>query len=123
MGELADHANVLSTGQILVDGCVLPGETNGAANGVCLLRHIETENGCRAGGGGEDGGQDAHGGGLARAIRPEETHHDASRHLETESIKGSDGAAAVEHLDEISGINGEFTGHLISLPVGDTATR
>jgi len=41
--------------------------------------------------------------------------------LEAESIEGTNRTASVEHLDEISGINGEFTGHSFSLSAGDAA--
>ena len=51
-----------------------------------LVRNVEAAHGYRAAGGGKETGDHAHGGGFARAVRPEKTQHLAAFHRERNPI-------------------------------------
>jgi hypothetical protein len=75
--QLPDHHQVLGAGQILVDRGVLAGEPDGAADQVRLTQHVVTGDPGRTFVGPQQGGQDAYGSGLARAVGAEDTEHGA----------------------------------------------
>ena len=75
MREPPDQLQVLAPGEVLVDRGVLAGETDRAAHPVRVLGDVEAEHLARPPSGQEQRGEDAHRGGLARAVRPEQAEH------------------------------------------------
>jgi hypothetical protein len=59
-------------GELLVDGRVLAGQPEQRADLVRLADHVEAAHAGGAGVGAQQGGQDAHGGGLAGAVRSQQ---------------------------------------------------
>ena len=106
VGEAPHHVDVLPAGQVLVHRGVLPGEPDGAADRVGLGDHVVAEHRGAPGVGAEDGGEDAHDGGLARTVRAEQTEHRAGLHLERDAVEGPH-VAAGEDLHEVVGLDGE----------------
>jgi hypothetical protein len=95
VGELADEAEVLAAGEVLVDRCVLAGETDQRAHGVGLAHHVVAEHARPPGVGLDDRGQDPHGRRLAGAVRAEEAEHGARRHAQVDAVEGVDVAEAL----------------------------
>ena len=98
--------DVLPAGQVLVDGGVLPGQADGAAHRIGLGDHVVAEHRGAARVGAQDGGEDAHDGGLARPVRAEQTEHRARLDLERDAVERPH-VAAGEDLHEVVGFDGE----------------
>ncbi|CAM5738823.1 hypothetical protein SHIRM173S_02269 [Streptomyces hirsutus] len=84
--ELPDHLQVLAAGQVLVDRRELAGQADGAAHGVRLLEHVDTGDHRLSAVGPQQGGQTADGGGLARAVRPEQAQDGALGDIEVDAV-------------------------------------
>ena len=87
--EVADHLQVLPTGQVLVDRRVLAGQSDQRPHQRRLLQHVVPEHPGRTTVGPEDGGQDPHGGGLAGAVGAEEPEDGAFGHGEADPVEGA----------------------------------
>ena len=99
--EASEHPEVLAAGEVLVDGCVLAGEPDQAPHCLGLTRDVEPRDGRPAGVGTEQRRENAHGRGLARAVRAEQPEHRAFPHLEIDAVERPHLAAPrAEHLDE-----------------------
>ena len=108
MIEPAEHAQVLASGQVLVDGGVLAGETDRAAYFIGLLDDVESCNSRATCSGCKQGRQDAHRGGLAGAVGAKEAHHLATLNSEVNAIEG---ANVTEGTHQPFGVNSEVTSH------------
>ena len=73
--EPSHHFQVLATGQVLVDGGILAGQSDDGAQGLSVTDDIESGNGCAAPVGSQQGGEDTNRGGLAGAVRSKESVH------------------------------------------------
>ena len=104
--EAAHHVDVLPAREVLVDGGVLAGEPDGAADRIGLGDHVVAEHRGASRVGAEDGGEDAHDRGLARPVRTEQAQHGAGLHLERDAVEGAH-LAVGEDLDEVVGLDGE----------------
>ncbi len=67
--QASDHHEVLATGEDLVEGGVLGGDADVAPHGGRLADDVMAGDPRRAAVGDREGGEDAHGGGLAGAVR------------------------------------------------------
>jgi MFS transporter len=81
-----DQDEVLPPAEDLVDGCELPGETDGLTHAGGLRRDIEAVDPGRPRVGRQERGQDVHHRGLARPVRAEQGE-DAPRHLEVHAAQ------------------------------------
>ena len=77
MGEAGDHADVLAARQVLVHRGVLAGQPDDAPHHLGLLGHVVAQDRGAAFVGLEDGGEDAHGRGLAGAVGAEQAENRA----------------------------------------------
>ena len=93
--QLAEHDEVLTAGQQVVDGGVLGGEADAPAHLGALGGDVEAGDGRRAHGGVGERGEDAHGRGLAGAVRPEHGGDGAGAHLEVDALEGEVVAVAL----------------------------
>ena len=101
--ELADHLDVLAAGQVLVDGGELAGQADLPPHLVGVLQYVDARDDGPAAVGLEQGGQDPYGGGLPRAVRPQQAEDGAFRHIEIHSPQCPDIA---EGLHETFGVDG-----------------
>jgi hypothetical protein len=88
VGEPADQPEVLAAGQVLVDRGVLSGQADRLAHGLGIAGHVDAEHLGTAAVGPQDGGEDAHGGRLARAVGPEQAEHGTGGHREVDTRQG-----------------------------------
>ena len=88
--EPADHVEVLEPGQMLVHRRKLSGQSDLAAHVARSPHHVGAGNQGAAGIRGDQGGQNGHGGGLARPVGAEHAEHRALRHGEVETCQGGD---------------------------------
>ena len=100
--QLAQHDQVLPAGEEGVDGGVLGGQADPAADLVGLAADVEAGHGGGALVGLGEGGEDAHGGGLARPVGPEDGGDGADRDLQVDAVEG-DGVAVA--LDQAVGVD------------------
>ena len=103
--EVPHHLEVLPAGQVLVDRGVLAGQSDEAPDQAGLFGHVVAEHPGPAAVGLQDGGQDAHRGGLARAVGPEQTEDGALVHGEAHPVEGPDLVLALEGLLEFFGFD------------------
>ena len=94
--ELPDHLEVLATGEVLVDGGRLAGETDRAAHPVRVLGDVDPEHLADALVGQQQRGEDAHRRGLARAVRPEQPEHATDGDLERHTAERGEVAEALD---------------------------
>ena len=73
--QAADHVEVLEPGEVLVDGGVLAGHADLSARFGGIGEHVDPGDDGRAGVGAQQRREDAHGGRLAGAVRPEQAEH------------------------------------------------
>ena len=106
--EAPDHVQVLPAGEVLVDRGVLTSQPDHPAYVVGVAGHVDARHGRPAGGGLEQGGEDADGGGLAGAVGPEQAVHGAVGDGEVDAVDGLDVA---EVLDEPVGDDRVVCGH------------
>ncbi len=111
--EVPDHLQVLATGQVLVDGGVLPGQADDAAHQGSLLAHVVPDHPGSSAVRLEDGGQDAHGRRLARSVWTEEAEDGALGGIEAHSVEGAHGVLAVEGLLEGVDLDGVVHGTVV----------
>ena len=97
MGQLSDQAEVLSAGQVLVDGRILPREADGGWDLFRVADNVESEHPRLAAVRFEHRRQDPNSGGLPAAVRPEQAQHSAGLDRKIDSVEGDDFA---EPLDE-----------------------
>ena len=103
--ELADHLQVLAAGQVFVDGRELAGQADRAAHLVRVLEHVDARDDGAPAVGLQQGGQDADGGRLAGAVRPEQAEHGAFGHVEVDAVQRP---YVTEGLDQTFGIDGAW---------------
>jgi len=101
--QLADHLQVLAAGEVLVHGRVLAGEPDQAAHLVRVLEHVHARHHGSPGVGAQQGGEDAHGGGLARAVGAEQAEDSALGDFEVDAVEGT---YIAEGLHQALGIYG-----------------
>ena len=118
--EAADHLEVLTPGQLLVDGRELTGQTDPAAHRERFVDDVVAEHAraarCRA----QQRGEDAHERRLAGAVGPEQPEDGGGLDLEVEAVERDDVA---ERLPDILGADGERAGHAASFPVSFAPER
>src|SRR5579863_5102606 len=105
VAQLSDHSKVLSPGEVLVHRRVLPGQPDTPANRLGVVDHVQPHDSGPAGVGPEDGGQDAHYGRLAGAIRTQQAQHAAGWDVKVHPVDGDHGP---EVLDEAFDRNDVF---------------
>ncbi len=104
MGQPPDEPEVLPAGQVVVDRGVLAGEADPVADLRGLAHGVEAEHLGPSGVRRAVGGQDAHGGRLARAVAAEQGEYLSPFHLEGDVIECGHFAEALAHvLDENCG--------------------
>ncbi len=97
----AEHPQVLGGGEVLVDGGILPGQTDEPAQLLRVAHHVVTEYGRPTAVGPQQGGQDADGRGLAGTVGAEQTEDRALRDLQIETVERMYRAGTGrEHLGE-----------------------
>ena len=104
VGEPRHHVDVLPAREVLVHRGVLAGQPDDATHRVGLGDHVVAEDRGASRVGAEDGGEDAHDGGLARPVRAEQPQHGAGLHLEGDPVERAD-VAAGEDLHELVGLD------------------
>jgi hypothetical protein len=85
--EPADQLEVLEPREVLVDGRALAREPDAETELLGVAHHVEPVDLGAAAGGREQRGEDAHRGGLAGAVGPEESEHRALLHLEVDALE------------------------------------
>ncbi len=107
-GQPAHHPQVLLAGLHLVQRGELPGEADPAADLGPVAAHVEARHpgppGVRLG----ERGQDAHGRGLARSVRPEQGEHAAALDLQVDAGEHGHGAVG---LGQPAGLDGQVVVH------------
>src|SRR5690606_25684929 len=106
--EASEKDEVLDPREVIVDGGELAGEAHPAADRVRLLRHVVSEDPRDPGVRPEERGEDADGGGLARAVRAEDAVHPALRDGEVEPV---DRLRVPEMLDQAYRFDGQLCRH------------
>jgi hypothetical protein len=94
-GEAGEEDEVLGSGEHLVDAGVLAGQADELADLVGLGCHVVAGNGGAAFVGGDEGGEDVDGGGLAGAVRAEEAEDGALFDVQVDSVDGGYRAEAL----------------------------
>ena len=102
--ERALHVEQLSAGHQRVDRRLLEGHPDRAADIVGLADHVVAGYERRAGGGAEEGGEDADQGGLAGAVGAEEAVDLSGVDLEVEVVDGADGAELTDEGRDFDGV-------------------
>jgi hypothetical protein len=92
--EPPEHPEVLAPRQVLIDGGELAGKADDVAKLLRLADDVEPGDGRVAGDRPQEGGQDPHGRGLARAVRAEQAEHGALVDRQVDAIEGPDLALA-----------------------------
>ncbi len=100
--ELADHDQVLRAGQVLVDRGELAGQPDAHPHLAGLRTHVEPVDPGGPRVSAQQRGENADGGGLARAVRPEHGEYAAPAHREVHS---GEGLRLAEGLGEPGGFN------------------
>ena len=100
--QLADHDQVLHAGQVLVDRGELAGQPDALPHLVGLLAHVEPVDAGGSRVGAQQRGEDADGGGLARAVRPEHGEDAAPARRE---VHPGEGLRLTEGLGKPRGFN------------------
>ena len=90
------EAQELARGQLLVDEGAVGDEAQGGLGRLRLAREVVAIDGDAARGGLEEAGDDADGGGLARAVGPEEAVDLARRHGEAHAVHGREGPVRLD---------------------------
>jgi hypothetical protein len=93
--EAPDHLEVLVAGEVLVDRGVLTCEPDVGAQLGRLGHDVEAGDAGAAPIGLEQRGEDAHGGGLAGAVRPEQAEDGALLRLEVDAVESDDVAVGL----------------------------
>src|ERR1700694_2735638 len=75
MIELPEHYQVFVAGEVFIDGGILTRQADARADGVCVFDDIKPGNLCPTRVGVQERGQDAHSGGFASAVGPEEAKY------------------------------------------------
>jgi len=100
----AVERGVLGRGQVVVDPGGLPGVADHPADVPRLARHVEAADPGGPRGRLQQRDHDAHGGGLSRAVRPEQAEDHAGRDGERDPVDGR--AAALVRLHQVLGLKG-----------------
>ena len=108
LGQAPDEAKVFARGQIIVDRGVLAREADRGAYRLRVPAHVEAEHAGPTAVGPEQRGEDAHRGGLAGAVRPEEAEHGADGDFERDALQRLDLAEALSEVfgDDGGGVRG-----------------
>ena|GEM_PF-6267924 len=105
--ERALHVEQLPAGHQRVDSRLLERHADRAADGVGLADHVVARHERRAGGGAQEGGEDADQGGLAGAVGAEKAVDLSGVDREVEVVDGADGGAGgAEVADEGGDLDG-----------------
>ena len=107
MRESTNEAEVLFSGQVVVDRGELPRESDGGARAHRLPRDVEAEYLGATPVGGQEGGEDPHCGGLPGSVGAEEAEDGARGDFEGHAVEGVDVSVV---LDEVDGANGRRRG-------------
>jgi len=118
--QLPDEHEVLPAGEVLVDRGVLAGQPDLLADPVRIARHVEPGHLGKAGIGSQQGGQDAHRGGLPGAVRAEHAEHGA---LPGEQVHAVEGERVAEALDQSVSLNRVCHGDSVGAGPGTARTR
>lgn len=110
--QLADHLQVFTTRQILVDRGELTGETDRAPHLVRMLENVDARDDGLAAVRREQRRQTAHGSGLPRPVRTEQAEDRALRDIEIDAVQSPD---VTEGLHQTFGVDGAW--HVAS-PMG-----
>jgi hypothetical protein len=114
--EGAEQPQVLAAGEVLVDGGVLAGQADPAADGARPGDDVDAVDQRAAGVRAQQRGEHAHGGGLAGAVGPEQAEHGAALDGERDAVERPVGAEGDPHvLDDDGGCVG---GHDVILRPG-----
>src|SRR5690606_12810586 len=119
----ADEVQVLPAGQLLVHRGVLAGQPDHPAQLPGPADHVVPGDGGPSGGRGEQGGEDPHEGGLARAVRPEHPHHGALAHVQIDAVQRLRGAVVLDQPPYGDGAGGATRVVVDSLHAPDAVTR
>ena len=85
--EAAEHPEVLASGQVLVDGRVLAGEADRAANRLRVADDVEPRHARGSRVRAQQRGEDPHRRRLAGAVRAEQAEHGSLLHLEVDPVE------------------------------------
>ena len=106
VGQARHHPEVLPAGEVLVDGGKLAGETDPRPNRGWIVGDVDAEHVGRPGVWAQDGREDADGGGLAGAVRPEKSQHRAGRHDQVDAVECDDLAVTLGQSFRDDGVRG-----------------
>ncbi len=87
--EPSHHGQVLPTGEVLVDGGILPGQPDHGADERGFSRDVMTEDPCHSAVGLQDGGEDADGRGLAGTVGSQQTEDRPFFDGEADPVEGT----------------------------------
>ena len=87
--ELAHHAQVLTTGQVLIHCCVLARQSDTGPHPIGLFHHIEPIDPCSTGVGDECRREHSDRRGLTRSVGTEKAQHRAPLDRETHTVESS----------------------------------
>ena len=87
MREVRHHHQVLLAGEQLVHRRELPSNTDRGAHQAGLPDHLVTGYSYHAGIRRQEGGEDPHGGGLARPVRPQQREHRSLDDIEVDTVE------------------------------------
>jgi hypothetical protein len=85
--QVRHEEHVLLAGDQAVDGGELPGDADRGAHGLRVGGQVVTADPQVAGVGGDEGGEDLDGGGLAGAVRAEQGEDGAGRHRQVDAVE------------------------------------
>ena len=115
MRELCHHAKVLAPGEVVVDGCVLAGETDAGSNRGRVSHHVDAEHASPARVGPHGRGEHPDGGGLAGAVGAEQPEHGSGGHCEVDSVERDHVAEVLAQALDDDGRGGSSVVHPVTL--------
>src|SRR5690606_32410340 len=117
------QVQVLPAGQLLVHRGVLAGQPDHPAQLPGPAHYVVPGDGGPSGGRGEQGGEDPHERGLARAVRPEHPHHGALAHVQIDAVQRLRGAVVLDQPPYGDGAGGATRVVVDSLHAPDAVIR
>ena len=101
VGESAGEAQVAATGEVGVYRSELPGQADAAAHVTGLADDVEARHGGVPGVGSREGGEGADGGGLARAVGPEQAQDRARLDVQVDAVEGLHGTEGLAEVVDV----------------------